>query len=892
MAVAPARVWYRGTTVRPPQVPAPSPIFVGREAELQRLEDGLRQVSVALVVGVAGVGKSAITYALAARWPKPVAYRKATREPLAVLLDDARRQLTTEALPTARDDAERILELADALDRDGALLVLDDLHHLEPATRSQLLRELGARLRSGRVLATSRERVPVGPSDPDRMELQLSGLPGPAARELWQALDELYGPADGFETALDRWRGNPFQLRRAHAGGLDDDDPLAAAVHALTPPERRLAGALGLAGRRLPTALLSRIGESAREHIRRLVTLLIVDVDGAGTCGMHDLFREALVAELTPEEAAEIHRDLAELLPEAGLDPVVFVREVAGHLTAAGDHARAGEYLCANVSRLVQAGATADAMHAFDRIPADHRSPVVRTARARCMAHLCDIPGAYAELERLVAAEVEPRREIQVVFGEVALIGGHVDAAVPVLEEVLADPDCAAGIRSQAQVMYAFALGNQGHGDAAREFLRAAEARESDPRVAANLALSRLRMLWVEERDDEAEEPMRRARTLLPTDTMPYDAVVLVPMTFASVLARQGRFAEAEPLLAQAEAIAARRLDSSSELYMRRMRANILWERGERTVALAMLRDVGDAYERAGFTLSSLLVYPWVARALMVMGRRREALRILEGAERRATDRGLGVIGRIADRTRAHDPLEQLAAPAGPEPSPEKRGEAARRRALAALRASIAGVEGEARALLAANADAARGPGYALDRAIGHLALAALARGAGKDKDVDAELERARRIAAEDEVDPDLIGTLFERVGSLRLVTGAGARVAVAAPERGDAVLDGRSHELRAGGQAVSFKTRAVLRRMLYCMAGRPGEVVSKDDLVHAVWQNQYDPLRHDNPLWVNVRRLRVLLQPTPLRIEADEGGYRLMVPPGFVYVEPPRKAV
>jgi len=141
-------------------------------------------------------------------------------------------------------------------------------------------------------------------------------------------------------------------------------------------------------------------------------------------------------------------------------------------------------------------------------------------------------------------------------------------------------------------------------------------------------------------------------------------------------------------------------------------------------------------------------------------------------------------------------------------------------------------------------------------------------------------------------LDPDLIGALFDRVGSLRLVTGAGARVAVAAPERGDAVLDGRSHELRAGGQAVSFKTRAVLRRMLYCMAGRPGEIVSKDDLVGAVWQNQYDPLRHDNPLWVNIRRLRVLLQPTPVRIEADEGGYRLIVPPGFVYIEPPRKAV
>jgi len=85
---------------------------------------GLERVSVALVCGVAGVGKSSLASAFAAGWPGPVAYCRTAAEPsLAVLCEDALRQL-------GASGAVELAAVAAALDERGALWVLDDLHRL------------------------------------------------------------------------------------------------------------------------------------------------------------------------------------------------------------------------------------------------------------------------------------------------------------------------------------------------------------------------------------------------------------------------------------------------------------------------------------------------------------------------------------------------------------------------------------------------------------------------------------------------------------------------------------------------------------------------------------------------------------------------------------------
>lgn len=852
-------------------VPSPSPVFVGRDQELARCTQQLERIGVVLVCGMGGIGKSALAYAVAARWQHPTIHGAVGAESLATAVNAARRQLSSEPIGELPSDEDRIYDLARLLDETRALWVLDDLHRLSTADRRLLLDVLGRSLRRGRVIATSREKLARGAGDPDRMEIHLLGLDEPAARALWQSLDELYGPADGFEQAWKRSRGSPFQLRRAHAGGFDDDEPLSSAIRALSSDERRLAAALAVSGVRLPVAAVQRLlppPRRAQAVLRRLVTLLIADVDGKGTCGMHDLFRDAVLDEIDDDLERDVREQLAVALVDAALDPVSRVREVSRHLCALGRYADSGDAVVASAPELVRAGHTTDVMQWIEAIPADERTAPVRLVHARCMAHAHDVRGAYEQLRRFAAHEQS--HEVRLVLGEVATIRGELAVGEAALRGLIDDGDAPESVRLQAQILYSFNIVMQGRGDEGRRLMREAEAATDDPIGAAHLAFSQARTLWLEERDAEAEEPMRRSRVLLDDESpLPYEASVLVPAGSASILARLGRFEESDELLAAAERVATRQLDPSSQLYYQRMRAGIAWERGDRVGALEILQAVADGYARAG-SISELLVRPWIGRALLALGRRGEALRVLQSAAERADRAGLGVVAGAIEATRAWDPIEQIRdGLAGRELGP-KRGEVARARAVQALRAAAAGDTRRARDLVDANAGASSGPGYALDRVMERLALATAARVDHRADDAAAELENAARIAADRGVDPELVPAIVDCVGRIGVV------------------LDGRSHELRARGSVIALSKRPVLRRLLYSLAERPNQTGDKEHIVGAVWSADYDPLRHDNLLWVNIRRLRVLLEPTGLAIDADDGGYCLRVPDGFAYIEAP----
>src|SRR3954469_13768130 len=68
-------------------------VFVGRAPEIARLTDMVAQVPATTVVGVPGVGKSALAHAFAATWPGLVVRRRAAGASVPALLDDVRRQL-------------------------------------------------------------------------------------------------------------------------------------------------------------------------------------------------------------------------------------------------------------------------------------------------------------------------------------------------------------------------------------------------------------------------------------------------------------------------------------------------------------------------------------------------------------------------------------------------------------------------------------------------------------------------------------------------------------------------------------------------------------------------------------------------------------------------------
>jgi hypothetical protein len=865
-------------------------VLVGRDEQLARLVRGLSTVSTALLYGVAGVGKSAIAYAWAARWAHGTVYRRAHAEPLQVLVDDLRRQLAEEPVPEMTSDEERLADLVDRVEAAESALIVDDLHQLAAGDRATLVEAIAAGVRRGRLIATSRERIPISAGGADRLEVRIDGLDEPAARDLWNRLDELYGPADGFERANRGARGNPFQLRRRHAGGLDDDDPIAAAVRRLAEDERHIAGALALANWRLPLATLEALmtPERARAALRRLTTLLIAEVDGADTAGIHNLFQEAVRAELGEEEKRRLHRELARAVPDAGFDLAIEVREMTRHHVAAGQLADLGRYLEQRAVEMIRDGETSELLNAIDAIAPVERSPSVRLTRARCLARLLRYNESSDELTALVQGG-EPTDEIRLSMADAAIIAGRIPESVSMLRALCDSARIAPALRQQALTSYAVALTHAGQGDRAREVLTGAGAVEQDSRARALLAFWAVCTLWMEERDDEGEEHLRRARGLLPDPTVPYAAGSLVPLTLASVQARLGRFDEVDELRRLAASTTARDNDPYTRAYEVRVNASIAFERGERAAALEMLETVATQYQRGGCTLPGLWARAWVGRILLVMGRRARGIEVLDAVEREAVACGARSILVAVANGRQLDPLVEVDSVAVPV-SQAKRGRATRARLLEALRSAASG--GGARALdLARAAEAAAvGPGYALDRALAKLVDSTVARLEGRTGEAGAELSRATALAAEEGVDPDLLPSLNERLGALRLVTGNARRTASLpdlALERYPVVLDGRTHELCVDDRRIALGRRPILRKLLYAMASRPNQVLTKEALAARIWPSRYSPSRHDNALWVNVRRLRVLLEPSGLRIELTEDGYRLITPEGFVYVDP-----
>jgi DNA-binding response OmpR family regulator len=103
-------------------------------------------------------------------------------------------------------------------------------------------------------------------------------------------------------------------------------------------------------------------------------------------------------------------------------------------------------------------------------------------------------------------------------------------------------------------------------------------------------------------------------------------------------------------------------------------------------------------------------------------------------------------------------------------------------------------------------------------------------------------------------------------------------------PSRYRVILDARTHELRHDGKIVSLKRRPVLNQLLYTLVASAGEAVSKETLAEVAFGHTYASNRDDNPLRVNLNRLRTLVEPSGLRVEF-EGGYRIVIPASFLYI-------
>ena len=750
-------------------------MFVGRSAEVKRLEQGLAYVPLALIYGVAGVGKSALAYTYAARYDGEVIYGRATDgESIAALVDTTRRQLAGGPVEEAATDDDRLESLALALDARGALWVVDDLDRLAPETRAYLIAEIATLLSRGRMIATSREIVPLPEGEPERVEIRLTGLEQPAAASLWSLLDELYGPSAGFESAYDRLGGNPLLLRRAHAGGLEHDDPIADAVRGLGADERLVASALALAVPHLRSSWLDGLFPDhegrGRQALRSLVVRMLVEVNGLGTCVLHDLYRRAIAAQLSAAETARMHRLLATLLETTDLEPVERAREVARHLLELGSYDEAGSYLVERAQDFTRHGAARELFEILDRIPPQARSVAVRLTFARTLVRLVEVHRAFEELALL--AKVAPTPDVKLSFARVAMLVGELDVAEVLLRELLADDGLSGHMRTSAVINLGVALTARGKGEEARALL-GETAQGADQHERGLLTFARAYSLWLEERDAEIEEPMRLAEGLMRAELGSLRSRFLAPTFLMGVLARAGRFDESEEAGRRAAARMHDTQDPRMRVYYSAMHACLEYERGRYVAAATEYETAARAFERGGERVSGLWTRCWLARALARAGRVREAILEFDRVEVDIRALGVVVLEPALARGRAFLPKKSPSAP------PD-----------------------------------------------------------------DAEDDRAT----------------------------------------GDPRLDERTHEIRFGDTTVSLKTRPAVRALLYALARAAGTTLSKEVLARAVWPS-YSPSVHDNALYVNIRRLRAALQDTPLRVEREETGYRLVAPPGFIFL-------
>jgi tetratricopeptide (TPR) repeat protein len=62
----------------------------------------------------------------------------------------------------------------------------------------------------------------------------------------------------------------------------------------------------------------------------------------------------------------------------------------------------------------------------------------------------------------------------------------------------------------------------------------------------------------------------------------------------------------------------------------------------------------------------------------------------------------------------------------------------------------------------------------------------------------------------------------------------------------------------------IPFHNKFTLMRILCLLAETPGREFSKEELAKEIWGQEYNPLRHDNNIYININRLRKLLEPNP----------------------------
>ena len=385
-----------------------------REAQLAVLDARLAEVrasgrgQIVLVAGEAGVGKTAVVRAFAARHPSvPVLAGGCeplfTPRPLGPLLDIAAAAGGELAEVTRRAAcATDVLSALAGAVRGPALVVLEDLHWADEATLD-VVHLLGRRVAGmpALVIATYRDdeldrvhplRVVLGElRGAHRMTVEPLS-PGAVA-----GLAATQG-ADGAELHA-RTGGNPFFVTEllAHPGpstpGGVRDAVLARAAR-LGAGARRLLEAVAVARPRADVRLLEGIAPEALAELEACLASGMLRTDGDAVAFRHEIARATIEDALPPSRRVALHR--AALAALAGhAEPA----RLAHHAEAAGDGAAVLAHATRAGERAERLGAHREAAAHFAAAVghADALGPADRAALLERRAHACFLSGMIPE---------------------------------------------------------------------------------------------------------------------------------------------------------------------------------------------------------------------------------------------------------------------------------------------------------------------------------------------------------------------------------------------------------------------------------------------------------------------------------------------------------------
>lgn len=142
------------------------------------------------------------------------------------------------------------------------------------------------------------------------------------------------------------------------------------------------------------------------------------------------------------------------------------------------------------------------------------------------------------------------------------------------------------------------------------------------------------------------------------------------------------------------------------------------------------------------------------------------------------------------------------------------------------------------------------------------------------DEAGDSDLAKVYLHLARNLIDEDSLKVLYRQVVQ-RL-----ERIGPTTPEDYDLVLHLTAKKVteRLRG-TVDFRNQFILLDLLNLFLQNPGEVYSKEKLVQKIWKQEYDPVVHDNKIYVTIKRLRKLIEPDfdkPRYIFRAKNGYYL----------------